>query len=556
MFLELFQQINASGLCAQVVDHSLISFEGAPPLLLYSYIPAIIIALVLSLIVFNSNKRDKLSKAFLFFTITYSLWVINIILQWILVPNKLLLVSWQLTAVFEIGIYISSLYFLMSFCSPESLTKNIKRLFFLLFSLIIILTPSILNIKSYDFENCVGKDGILWYAIYLFEIIVPVIILIYGFIVYRKEKNIIKKREILLFSIALAICLGFFSASNITGELLQVYSFNLFGPIGMLVFIGFVTYLIVRYRAFNIKLIAVQALVWGLVALIGSEFFFLQETLNFVLVGVTFLGVVVFGRFLIRSVKKEVKQKEELAKLNKDLESVIKQRESLVHLVTHKVKSSFTRSKYIFAGLLDGTFGDVSPIIKKYAGQGLESDNAGIQTVDLVLNAANLQKGAVKYEMKQIDFKEIILKTFAEKKVQAEAQGLQMESTIDDGIYGVMGDVFWLKEAVNNLIDNSIKYTKAGKIIIGLQDGNGKVKFSVKDSGIGISNEDRKNLFTEGGRGKESVKMNVDSTGYGLYTVKLVVEAHGGKVWVESEGEGKGSTFFIELSSISEKKGS
>ena len=54
-------------------------------------------------------------------------------------------------------------------------------------------------------------------------------------------------------------------------------------------------------------------------------------------------------------------------------------------------------------------------------------------------------------------------------------------------------------------------------------------------------------MFTEGGRGKDSVKVNVDSTGYGLYSVKLIIDAHKGKVWAESEGPDKGSTFYIEL---------
>ena len=121
----------------------------------------------------------------------------------------------------------------------------------------------------------------------------------------------------------------------------------------------------------------------------------------------------------------------------------------------------------------------------------------------------------------------------------------------------------WLKEVFNNLVENSIKYTKEGKITVGLEkkparnvsgitdtDGDKKILFYVKDTGVGISLEDKKNLFTEGGRGKESVKINVDSTGYGLYSVKLIVEAHKGKVWVESEGHGKGSTFWVELDAV------
>ena len=82
---------------------------------------------------------------------------------------------------------------------------------------------------------------------------------------------------------------------------------------------------------------------------------------------------------------------------------------------------------------------------------------------------------------------------------------------------------------------------------MGLEKKENKILFSVKDTGVGITDEDKKNLFTEGGRGANSVKVNVDSTGYGLYTVKMVVEAHKGRVWGESEGPGKGSQFYIEL---------
>ncbi len=58
-------------------------------------------------------------------------------------------------------------------------------------------------------------------------------------------------------------------------------------------------------------------------------------------------------------------------------------------------------------------------------------------------------------------------------------------------------------------------------------------------------------LFTEGGHGAESRKVNVDSTGFGLYIVKNIIEAHKGRVWAESEGAGKGAKFTVELPIVS-----
>lgn len=359
----------------------------------------------------------------------------------------------------------------------------------------------------------------------------------------KKEKNGWRSMLIgFVLSYTLLIITNFVLV-NITGDT----RFILYAPLFMLPSIVGTAYSIIRYKLLNVKAIATEIIVFLILSITLVQIVLSQTTTQFIFNSILFCAFLITGIFLIRSVLVEVEQREELAKLNIELQNLIKQRESLVHLVTHKVKGSFTRSKYIFAGMLDGTFGEINPEIKKRAEQGLESDNMGIETVDLVLNADNLQKGIVKYDMQKVDFKEIVQKTIEEKRVPTEAKGLKIETDIKDSTYNVLGDSFWLKEVVNNLIENSFKYTKEGKITVGLENKNEKILFYVKDTGIGITEEDKKNLFTEGGRGKNSVKVNVDSTGYGLYTVKLVVEAHKGKVWAESDGTGKGSAFFIEL---------
>ena len=72
------------------------------------------------------------------------------------------------------------------------------------------------------------------------------------------------------------------------------------------------------------------------------------------------------------------------------------------------------------------------------------------------------------------------------------------------------------------------------------------VLYSVKDSGIGIPDEDKEKMFTKYGHGKDSRKINADTAGLGLYIVKGIVVGHGGKIWYETE-VGKGTTFFVEL---------
>jgi signal transduction histidine kinase len=165
----------------------------------------------------------------------------------------------------------------------------------------------------------------------------------------------------------------------------------------------------------------------------------------------------------------------------------------------------------------------------------------------MVLNSFNLGSGIVKYDMKPMDLKKTVEDVLGEKGSRAKDKGLAVETLAPDPEYKVNGDVFWLKEVVNNFIENSIRYSIQGTIHVKLEKADGKVRLSVKDNGVGLSDEDKKGLFTEGGRGKDSLKMNVDSTGYGLFSVKVIVQAHGGRVWAESGGRGLGSTFYVEL---------
>ena len=182
------------------------------------------------------------------------------------------------------------------------------------------------------------------------------------------------------------------------------------------------------------------------------------------------------------------------------------------------------------------------------ATKGLTSDNDGIAVVDMILNQASLQAGTIRYDMKPFDFKGVVAEVIEAKKGPAEVKGLKMETDIKGGDYNITGDRRWLKEAILNLVDNAVKCTVAGKITVGLELKEKQAFFYVKDTGRGITGEDRKNLYTEGGRGKDSLQYNVDSTGYGLSTVKIVVEAHKGRVWEDTE-VGKGSTFYVKLPS-------
>ena len=531
--------------------------SNIPTLFFYSHTPAILVALLVGFLVFYKTGKSKIGTSLLAVSILFSLWSLFDLFIWATNRPDMAIFFWALQILFEPLVYLLCFYLVFLFVKERDLSWKWKLAWILFYFPIVVLLPTKYNLIGVDINYCNAIEGFI--AQYYTYIVESVIILAIIFLIASINKKIVTKTrrgEKTIFGLGVLLFLIAFSSGNIIGSFTENWTLAQAGLIGMPIFVAFIAYMIVRFKTFNIKMVATQGLmasIWILV--LGILFIRKIENVR-VVTSLTLILVTIAGDLLIKSVLKEVKQKEELAKLNVELEESIKQRESLVHLVTHKVKGSFTRTKFIFAGLLDGTYGKLSPEVKKVAEQGLEFDNGGLETVDLVLSVANMQKGVVKYEMKPLDFKDLLQKTIEEKRGPIEAKGLKLETHIENGLpaqasnYKVMGDALWLKEVIHNLLENSTKYTRAGAITVGLADGDGKVKLSVKDTGIGITAEDEKNLFTEGGRGKESIKVNVDSTGYGLYSVKLIVDAHKGKVWEHSEGINKGSQFFVELPAI------
>ena len=525
-------------------------------LIYYSHFLALILSLSIGVFILFRDRESLINQLLFLITLTFSLWASFDLFLWANEKPDLQMFVWSTIIFVEPLIYVLCLYFVDVFINKKDISLKKKFGIFLPLLPIIILLPTEFVLQGFDLTNCyrdISEGFIAVHYVYLIEIFYAFWVLLFLFKEYRKAPKEIKK-QIIFISVGIIMFLISFVSGNIIGSLTDDWTLAQAGLFGMPIFVGFLAYMIVKFKSFNIKLMGTQVLVFALGFLVLAILFIRKIENVRVVVVFTLAFVIALGYALIKSVKKEVQQKEELAKLNINLEELLKQRESLVHLVTHKVKGSFTRSKYIFAGILDGTFGAINEEVKKRAQQGLESDNMGIETVDVVLNAANLEKGTVKYEMKTIDFKELVDKTISEKKTLAETKGLKMETEIASGIYNVLGDSFWLKEVSNNLVENSIKYTREGKITVGLEKKDKKIKFYVKDTGVGISLEDKNSLFTEGGRGKDSVRMNVDSTGYGLYSVKMIVDAHKGKVWMEPNKDGAGSTFWVELDTVLERR--
>jgi signal transduction histidine kinase len=524
-------------------------------LLLYSHLPVALMALVFSTYVLV--KAKSLPSTILFaICVTFTAWCVCDLSAWFsFLGSANTMFTWSLLDPLSALMFFFSYYFLYTFVSGKDLPlwQKITGGLLLLPSVVISLRG--LNIPLYDLNSCTALENAS-YTIYSYasEAVFIVAALVFTVVhFYRVKDKEARARTILAGSGTLIFLLFFFSANFLVSQFASsdassyIYNYLLYGLFGMPIFLIYLGYLIVRYRAFDMKMFGAQALVLALLAVLAAEYAFVTSLTNKILVAATLVLTGIVGILLIRSVKREIEQREHIQKLANELEKANKQQVALIHFITHQIKGFVTKSRNIFSMILEGDFGELPDTMRPMIEEGFKSDTAGANTIQEILNASNVKSGAVTYNMAPFNFDDLLHEIIDELKPNADAKGLALKVDTSTGPYEIVGDRMQLHNALKNIIDNAIKYTPSGEVDIHLTKNDTTLKLVEHDTGVGITPEDMQHLFTEGGHGKESIKVNVDSTGFGLYIVKNIIDAHKGHVRAESEGAGKGSTFTIEL---------
>jgi signal transduction histidine kinase len=372
------------------------------------------------------------------------------------------------------------------------------------------------------------------------EIAVLGYIMLFGFFSLIK-RGTAKRKQVALVGIALLLFLTLFASTEYISSVTGIYEVNLYSLFILPVFLVMIIFSITNLKIFAFRTFGTQLLIYVLLVMVGSQFFFLQSTTYRALTLITFTLSLFLGSVLVRNIHRE----EQLAL---ELEIANEGQSQLIHFINHQIKGFLGKARIVFSELLvEPEYGPITEPAKKYIAQGESFTKDGVDFVQQILRASNIEKGTFVYDMQPFDMKEVVEKESESKKASAEDKGLQYSVDINEGDYHTKGDVNQIREAVKNLIDNAINYTPKGSIHIQLERSDNKIILKVIDTGLGISDELKPKLFTKGGRDKDSIKINVNSTGFGLSIVKNIVDAHKGRVWAESPGVGKGSTFYLEL---------
>ena len=520
------------------------------------------IALLSGLVVFIHNHKKIENIAWFFLNIASAVWSFGYFITITATQKEVALVSDLVLHLAAILIPLFYLFFVVSM--TDSLKKNRVKIIIATIAgfLFLISAPTKLFVRDVmpkAFFNFVPDAGpfYIYFTAYFF-----VLVLYALYILFRKylesadlvEKN--RYKYMILFTVAGFSGGGsvFFLTFNIPILPYPIILFSLYPIIS--------GYAIFRYQLFDVKVIATEVLVFILWIFILIRALLSESLFDRFINGGLFFFIVATGIFLIRSVLKEVRAREEIEELatklefaNLRLKQLDEAKSDFLSIASHQLRTPLTAIKGYASMILEGSYGKISATTKSAVDKIFQSSQRLVLIIGDFLDISHIEQGTMQYDFAALDVRELAKGLTDEFKATIESstdksKALKISFEADEKEnFSVNADRNKIRQVVSNLIDNSIKYTPAGFVKVSLSKiaENGNVLLKIEDSGIGISAETMPNLFKKFGRARSLSSAYANGSGLGLYVAKEIIKAHKGKIWAESEGEGKGSRFFVEL---------
>jgi PAS domain S-box-containing protein len=232
-------------------------------------------------------------------------------------------------------------------------------------------------------------------------------------------------------------------------------------------------------------------------------------------------------------------------------EEVDRMKSEFISLASHQLRTPLSAIKTYSHMLVDGYMGNVTAAQKKSLRTIIGATNRMNELISTLLNITRMESGSIHVTNKYVRVDALANEVLQEVSLLAADRSISISVRLSGkGTMGVRTDPLILKEIITNLATNAIKYTpEKGTVTIKLQRRPANVTVSVADTGWGIPKSSQDQVFSKFFRAQNIVRRETSGTGLGLYLVKGLVDALGGKIWFNSE-EGKGTTFFLMLPAV------
>jgi len=241
----------------------------------------------------------------------------------------------------------------------------------------------------------------------------------------------------------------------------------------------------------------------------------------------------------------------QLEKANQELKRIDEMKSEFVSVASHELRTPLASIKNAVQLILQGKTGEINEDQKKFLSMADRNISRLTNILNNLLDLSRIEAGKIDIKFEELDPGASIEFILSSLKPQADGKSIQLKTEIQQQLPAVYGDREKVEQILTNLIGNAIKFTpEGGEISISARPspkGPNKLAISVKDSGIGIPEDQFEKIFEKFHQAEGSLHRSVSGTGLGLAITKGLVQAHHGEIWVESE-VGKGSTFTFTLS--------
>lgn len=237
----------------------------------------------------------------------------------------------------------------------------------------------------------------------------------------------------------------------------------------------------------------------------------------------------------------------ELAMANAELRHLDEVKSTFISVAAHELQTPLSSINGFIEMLLDEVYGPINEEQKEALDIVQRSAIRLISIIKNLLDVTRIEAGRIELALRPINLPELIESIVAEFRPQIEARQQNLLLSLQPNLPFALCDHTRTIQIVGNLLSNAIKYTPNKgtiKIISQPADTEGFLQLSVSDSGVGISQDDQKMLFTRFFRSESAHVTGESGTGLGLYITRALVELHGGQIWAESE-LWQGSTFNV-----------
>jgi histidine kinase len=227
------------------------------------------------------------------------------------------------------------------------------------------------------------------------------------------------------------------------------------------------------------------------------------------------------------------------------LEQVEAMRRQLIGDVSHELRTPLTAIKGSMEGLMDGV---LPADAETYEQIRAEADRLS-RLVDDLQELSRVEAHAYPLDFRAVDVSSLVATAIKRLTPTARAKRITLTSSLPRDLPRLLADEDRLGQVLTNLTANGIQYTpEGGMVTISAERKNDEIQISVADTGVGIPPEHLTHIFTRFYRvDKSRSRASGGGSGIGLTIARHLVEAHGGRIWAESEGEGKGSRFVFTL---------